>query len=153
MKEVFIYTDGACSNNPGPGGFGVIMRYKEHEKEFSQGYILTTNNRMELRAVIYGLSLLKEKCRVVITTDSQYVKNGMTSWIEGWKRRNWCNSSNQAVKNKDLWQELDFLCNSHEVTFRWVRGHSGHSENERCDQLAVMVTKGPNKIEDVGYIT
>ncbi len=152
MKEVFIYTDGACSHNPGPGGFGVIMRYKEHEKEFSQGYILTTNNRMELRAVIYGLSLLKEKCKVVITTDSQYVKNGMTSWIEGWKRRNWCSSLNQAVKNKDLWQELDSLCNKHEVTFRWVRGHAGHSENERCDRLAVEATKGPNKIEDIGYI-
>ena len=105
MKEVYLFTDGSCLNNPGPGGYGAILRYKGHEKELSQGYELTTNNRMELMAVIAGLSALRESCRVIVTTDSQYVKQGITTWIAGWKKNNWKTSSKTPVKNKDLWQQ------------------------------------------------
>ena len=113
MKEVLIYTDGSCLGNPGPGGYGVILSYKGHIRELAQGFIRTTNNRMELMAVIVGLSSLKEPCNVTITTDSQYVKNGMTSWLEGWKRRNWVSSTKAPVKNKDLWQRLDKIGRAH----------------------------------------
>lgn len=134
---VEIYTDGACSGNPGPGGWGAIMRYNGHEKELSGGEAETTNNRMELTAVIKALEALKKASRVEIYTDSQYVQKGITEWIEGWKARNWKNAAKKPVKNKDLWQELDELQQQHDISFHWVKGHAGHPENERADALAV----------------
>ena len=153
MKEVLIFTDGSCVGNPGPGGYGVILKYKEHVRELAQGFTQTTNNRMELMAVIKGLSSLKEPCCVTITTDSQYVKNGMTSWLQGWKRNNWRTSSKAPVKNKDLWQELDIQCQRHQITFKWVKGHAGHPENERCDELARTAALGDQKIRDEGFFS
>ena len=151
MKEVQIFSDGSCLGNPGPGGYGVILRYKDINKELSQGYTHTTNNRMELMAVIVGLSSLKEPCKVTITTDSQYVKNGLTKWLEGWKRNHWVSSSKAPVKNKDLWQRLYKESSRHEITFCWVKGHAGHPENERCDELARTAALGDNKITDEGF--
>ena len=153
MKEVALFTDGSCLGNPGPGGYGAILKYQEHVKELSQGYILTTNNRMELMAVIAGLAALKEPCLVHLTTDSQYVKNGMTSWLKGWKRNNWCTSTKQAVKNKDLWQRLDQECLRHEISWHWVKGHAGHPENERCDELARTAASGDRKLPDQGFVS
>ncbi|MGN0902934.1 MAG: ribonuclease HI [Succinivibrio sp.] len=151
MKEVLVYTDGSCLGNPGPGGYGAILRYGEHQKELSEGYECTTNNRMELMAVIKALSALKESCQVVITTDSQYVKNGLTLWIDNWKRQGWRTSTKAPVKNKDLWQALDKECQRHQITFKWVKGHNGHPENERCDELARQAALGDNKILDQGF--
>ncbi|MGN0916193.1 MAG: ribonuclease HI [Succinivibrio sp.] len=151
MKEVLVYTDGSCLGNPGPGGYGAILRYGEHQKELSEGYESTTNNRMELMAVIKALSALKESCQVVITTDSQYVKNGLTLWIDNWKRQGWRTSTKAPVKNKDLWQTLDKECQRHQITFKWVKGHNGHPENERCDELARQAALGDNKILDQGF--
>ena len=153
MKEVALFTDGSCLGNPGPGGYGAILKYQEHVKELSQGYILTTNNRMELMAVIVGLATLKEPCLVHLTTDSQYVKNGMTSWLKGWKRNNWRTSTKQAVKNKDLWQRLDQECARHEISWHWVKGHAGHPENERCDELARTAASGDRKLPDEGFVS
>lgn len=153
MKEVYLFTDGSCLNNPGPGGYGAILRYKGHEKELSQGYELTTNNRMELMAVIAGLSALRESCRVIVTTDSQYVKQGIATWIAGWKKNNWKTSSKTPVKNKDLWQQLDELVQKHELSWCWVKGHNGHAENERCDRLANTAANSDDKIQDSGFIS
>lgn len=136
-KIVEIYTDGACSGNPGPGGWGAIMRYDGHEKELSGGEPHTTNNRMELLAAIRGLESLKRSCRVEVYTDSQYVQKGVTEWMKGWKTKGWP----ARIKNQDLWQELDKLLQKHEVRFHWVRGHDGHPENERADRLAVQAVK------------
>ncbi len=133
MSIVEIYTDGACSGNPGPGGWGVILRYGKNEKELSGGETETTNNRMELMAAIKGLEELKRHCKVKLYTDSTYVKQGITEWIHGWKAKNWPN----RIKNKDLWVELDALNQKHDVEWHWVKGHAGHPENERADQLAV----------------
>lgn len=133
---VTIYTDGACKGNPGPGGWGVWMRYGEHEKEMFGGEPLTTNNRMELTAVIQALAALKRRCRVAIYTDSEYVRNGITSWIHGWKRRGWKTADNKPVKNVELWQALDAEAARHEVDWHWVRGHTGDPGNEKADQLA-----------------
>ncbi|NIQ93327.1 MAG: ribonuclease HI [Desulfuromonadales bacterium] len=133
---VEIFTDGACSGNPGPGGWGTILRYGGHEKELSGFEAQTTNNRMELTAVIVGLETLKRPCRVHVTTDSQYVKKGITEWIDGWVRRGWKNSQKKAVANRDLWERLLELSKKHHVEWCWVRGHAGHEENERCDELA-----------------
>ena len=130
-KTVSLYTDGACKGNPGKGGWGVLMRYGSHEKELFGGEAHTTNNRMELTAIIQGLAALKRPCAVVIYTDSQYVKNGMEQWIHGWKT-----ASKQPVKNEDLWQQLDRLAAQHQIQWQWVRGHAGHTENERADALA-----------------
>lgn len=132
MKKVEIYTDGACSGNPGPGGWGVILRYGDTEKELSGGEADTTNNRMELTAAIEALKALTKPCDVDLYTDSTYVKDGITRWIEGWKARGW-----KKVKNRDLWEELDSLNFKHNVAWHWVRGHDGHPENERADKLAV----------------
>lgn len=151
MKQITLFSDGSSLGNPGPGGYGVILRYKEHEKELSDGYALTTNNRMELLGVITGLQALKEACEVNIITDSQYVINGMTKWIYGWKKKNWTNSANKPVLNKDLWQTLDSLVIKHKVTWTWVKGHDGHEENERCDVLAKNAASQPNLKEDKGY--
>lgn len=137
MDHVEIFTDGACSGNPGPGGWGVVLRARNTEKELSGAEKATTNNRMEMMAVIAGLEALKRPCRVIITTDSQYVMKGMTEWLPGWKARNWRTASKQPVKNADLWQRLESAINQHQVEWQWVRGHNGHAENERADQLAV----------------
>ena len=134
--HVFIFTDGACSGNPGPGGWGAILRFGEIEKELSGGERNTTNNRMELMAAISALEALKRPAIVDITTDSQYVRQGITSWIHGWKRNGWRTADKKPVKNTDLWQRLDAALHQHEVRWHWVKGHDGHAENERADQLA-----------------
>lgn len=133
---VEIFCDGACSGNPGPGGYGAILRYNGTEKEISGGAADTTNNRMELTAVIEALRQLKRPCRVSITTDSQYVVKGMTEWIEGWQRKGWKNSKKEPVLNRDLWESLLEVTRQHTIQWIWVRGHAGHPENERCDVLA-----------------
>ncbi|MFA7403831.1 MAG: ribonuclease HI [Pelobacteraceae bacterium] len=133
---VEIFCDGACSGNPGPGGYGSIMRFGGHVKELSGGARETTNNRMEMTAAIEALRQLKRPCQVIITTDSQYLVKGMTEWISGWQRKGWKNSKKEPVVNKDLWEQLLFLSKSHSVQWKWVKGHAGHAENERCDQLA-----------------
>ncbi|EGV35480.1 ribonuclease HI [Neisseria weaveri] len=135
-KAVFLFTDGACKGNPGAGGWGVLMRYGSHEKELFGGEAETTNNRMELTAVISGLEALKRPCRVAVYTDSQYVKNGMESWIHGWKKNGWKTAAKKPVKNDDLWKRLDELVALHQVDWVWVKGHAGHAENERADALA-----------------
>lgn len=136
LKKVLVFTDGACSGNPGPGGYGAILRYNDHEKEISGGAPNTTNNRMELLAVISALKLLKTPCEVVLTTDSQYVKNGITTWLADWKKRGWKTASKKPVANQDLWETLETLTQPHKISWEWVRGHSDHPENERCDELA-----------------
>ncbi len=136
MKEVEIFTDGACRGNPGPGGWGALLRFRGVEKELYGGEPQTTNNRMELRAAIEALKALKQPCRVVLTTDSVYVKNGITSWLQDWKRKDWKTAGKKPVKNVDLWQALDEQNQRHEVEWHWVKGHSGHRENEIADQLA-----------------
>ena len=133
---VEIFSDGACSGNPGPGGWGTILRCGGHEKELSGYEAETTNNRMELIGAIAGFEALTRPCRVQLTTDSEYVKKGMTEWIEGWVRRDWKNSQKKPVANRDLWERLLELAGQHQVEWHWVRGHDGHAENERCDALA-----------------
>lgn len=135
-KQVDIWTDGACKGNPGWGGWGALLRQGPHEKSLYGGEPNTTNNRMELLAVIRSLEALKRQCQVVIHTDSQYVQKGMTEWLPNWKRRNWRTADKKPVKNADLWQRLDELVQQHEVSWRWVRGHAGDPGNERADQLA-----------------
>ncbi len=138
MKEVTIYTDGACSGNPGAGGWGAILVYKGKEKEMSGGAAETTNNRMELTAVIEGLKALKESCRVTVVTDSQYVANGINlGWAQSWKANGWRKKDRKPALNPELWDELLTLIGKHEVTIEWVKGHDGHPENERCDKMAV----------------
>ncbi len=137
MNDVVeIYTDGACRGNPGPGGWGVLLRCKGKEKTLHGGELNTTNNRMELMAAIRGLESLRSSCKVRLTTDSQYVKNGITQWLSNWKKRGWKTASKKPVKNKDLWERLDAAVARHEVDWHWVRGHTGHVDNERADQLA-----------------
>lgn len=135
-QSVEVFTDGACRGNPGPGGWGALLRFGDTEKELYGAEPETTNNRMEMKAVIEALSALKRRCKVSITTDSKYVKQGITEWIFNWKRNGWRNSSKKPVKNADLWQQLDVLALEHDVSWHWVKGHSGHEENERADQLA-----------------
>jgi len=137
MREpVVVYTDGACKGNPGPGGWGVLLRWGGHEKELFGGESQTTNNRMELTAVIEALSALKQRSRVAIYTDSEYVKNGITTWIHNWKQRGWRTADKKPVKNVELWQRLDALAAQHDVHWHWVRGHNGDPGNERADELA-----------------
>lgn len=135
-RKVELYTDGACRGNPGPGGWGVVLRYGDRERELFGGERHTTNNRMELTAVIEGLQALKRTCRVAVTTDSQYVRNGITQWIHNWKRNGWKTAARQPVKNDDLWRQLDREVARHDVEWHWVKGHAGHPENERADALA-----------------
>ena len=135
-KSVELFTDGACRGNPGPGGWGALLRYKSKEKELYGGEPDTTNNRMELTAAIEGLRALSENCRVDLTTDSQYVRQGITQWIDSWKARGWKTAARKPVKNVDLWQALDIENQRHRVSWHWVKGHSGHRENEIADQLA-----------------
>ena len=147
-KFIEIFTDGACRGNPGPGGWGALLRYGGRERELSGAAAQTTNNRMELTAAIKALEALTEPCRISLTTDSNYVKNGIMQWIGDWKRRGWRTAAKRPVKNRDLWQRLDELALRHEIEWRWVKGHSGHAENERVDALAnkamdTMLENGP----------
>ncbi len=136
MKQVEAFTDGACRGNPGPGGWGALLRFGEHERELWGGEQDTTNNRMELTAAIEALRALKEPCAVALTTDSEYVRKGITEWIASWKQRGWRTAAKKPVKNVDLWQALDEETRRHQVDWHWVKGHSGHRENEIADQLA-----------------
>ena len=146
--KVFLYSDGSSRGNPGPGGFGTILRYTD-----SQGYTNTTNNRMELLGVITGLEALNRPCTVEVFTDSQYVVNAFNQhWIEGWLKRGWKNAKKEPVKNKDLWQRLLAAKDPHKVSFHWVKGHAGHPLNERCDELATAAADGPGKVVDAGFI-
>ncbi|EKF9286450.1 ribonuclease HI [Vibrio cholerae] len=149
-KQVEIFTDGSCLGNPGPGGYGVVMRYKQVEKTLARGYRLTTNNRMEMLAAVMALQALKEPCRVILTTDSQYVRQGITQWIHNWKLRSWKTADKKPVKNADLWQALDKETARHQVEWRWVKGHAGHRENEMCDELARQAAENPTE-DDIGY--
>ncbi|ABV36601.1 Ribonuclease H [Shewanella sediminis HAW-EB3] len=151
MKQLSIFTDGSCLGNPGPGGYGVVMKYKQHTKEIADGFLLTTNNRMELLAPIIALEALKVPCKIVLTSDSQYMRQGITQWIHGWKKKGWITSSKQPVKNVDLWKRLDLASKGHEIDWRWVKGHAGHVENERCDTLAREAAEAKPKQEDIGY--
>lgn len=136
LKEIALFTDGGCHGNPGPGGWGVILQYGSRERELSGGEPNTTNNRMELRAAIAGLASLKEPCSVTVYTDSQYVRRGIIEWIHKWKARGWMRTASQPVKNADLWRELDAEAIRHQVKWTWLKGHAGHPQNERCDELA-----------------
>jgi ribonuclease HI len=141
MKKVDVFTDGACKGNPGPGGWGVLLRMGEHEKEMSGGEPDTTNNRMEMTAAIRALNALIEPCDVTLHTDSKYVIDGITKWVHGWKKKGWINASKQPVRNADLWHDLIEASGRHKVRWEWVRGHSGHVENERVDKLASDAAK------------
>lgn len=136
MKKVELFTDGACRGNPGPGGWGALLRFGEIEKSLCGGERETTNNRMELMAAIEGLAAIKEPCEIILTTDSQYVRKGITEWLAGWKRNGWKTAARAPVKNADLWQRLDEQNQRHKVEWRWVKGHSGHRENQIADDLA-----------------
>lgn len=136
LTKVIIYTDGACSGNPGPGGWGALIRFGKHEKELSGGEGETTNNRMELTAAIKALKTLNRPCHVEFYTDSEYLRRGITEWISNWKRRGWKTTAKKPVKNQDLWRQLDATINEHQISWHWVRGHTGQRENERVDQLA-----------------
>ena len=135
-EKIEIFTDGACSGNPGPGGWGAILRWRDHERELSGGEVQTTNNRMELMAAIVSLESLKRSVPVVLHTDSTYVRDGITKWIHGWKRNGWKTAAKKPVKNEDLWRRLETALKDHEIEWVWVKGHAGHVENERADQLA-----------------
>lgn len=151
MKSLAIYTDGSCLGNPGPGGYGVVMKYKAHTKEMADGFSMTTNNRMELLAPIIALEALKVPCKIVLTSDSQYMRKGITQWIHGWKQKGWLTSTKQPVKNVDLWKRLDAASADHDIDWRWVKGHAGHIENERCDTLAREAAEASPSQEDSGY--
>ena len=148
--KVEIFTDGSCLGNPGPGGYGALLRYKGHETALSEGFFLTTNNRMELLAAIVALETLKRPCNIVLTTDSQYVRQGITQWIHNWKRRGWRKADKSPVVNVDLWQRLDAAITRHQIDWQWVKGHAGHPENERCDELARAAAESPSQ-DDTGY--
>ncbi|MDD2341918.1 MAG: ribonuclease HI [Tolumonas sp.] len=152
LKQITLYTDGSCLGNPGPGGYAAVLIYKQHRKELAQGYELTTNNRMELMAAIAGLQSLSEPCQVKLTTDSQYVRQGITQWIHGWKKKGWKTANREPVKNVDLWLLLDSEIQRHDVEWFWVKGHSGHPENERCDELARNAAlAADSRLIDSGY--
>jgi len=152
MQNVVMYTDGGCLGNPGPGGYGVVLMCGKHRKELSEGYKLTTNNRMELLACIKGLEALKEPCNVTIHTDSQYVVNGiMKGWARKWRSNGWKRNKKDKAINPDLWGRLLDSCDAHDVTFKWVKGHAGHKENERCDYLANSAGSRPNLLTDENY--
>ena len=153
MKEVMVYTDGACSGNPGPGGYGAILVYAGREKELSEGFAETTNNRMELLAVIVALEALKEPCEVTLYSDSKYLIDAVNkNWIESWQKKGWKNSKREPVKNRELFERLIELMKIHSVEFCWVKGHDGHEENERCDTLATTAASGENLSIDKDYV-
>ncbi|MGD1092551.1 MAG: ribonuclease HI [Bryobacteraceae bacterium] len=141
MKKVQLITDGACIGNPGPGGWACILRYNHHKRELVGSEPETTNNRMELTAAIEGLSALKEPCEVEVVTDSEYVKNGITKWIQGWKRNGWMTSQKKPVVNQDLWTELDRQVSRHQTKWTWTKGHADHDDNNRCDELATQAAR------------
>ncbi len=150
-KRVTVYTDGACSNNPGPGGYGIVLIYGAHKREYSAGYTLTTNNRMELLGVITALSMLTEPCEIDLFTDSKYVVSAFEQgWIQSWRANGWKKADKKPVLNVDLWQMLLSLCEMHDVHFNWVKGHAENEYNNRCDELAVEAAKNPT-FEDLGY--
>ena len=151
MKQIEVFTDGSCLGNPGPGGYGIVMRYKTIEKTFSQGFTHTTNNRMEMLAAIIALRTLKEPCEVILTTDSQYLRQGITQWIHNWKKRDWIKADKKPVVNADLWRQLDMETERHKVDWCWVKGHAGHRENEICDKLARAAAEAPTQ-KDSGYL-
>lgn len=152
LKEVRIYTDGACRRNPGPGGYGVVLRYNEHEKTLSGGFRLTTNNRMEILAVIAGLEALSSPCSVTIISDSKYVVDAIEKgWARKWRSKNWKKTDGETALNPDLWTRLLDLCDRHRVKFEWVRGHAGHPENERCDEMATAAAAGESLAVDEKY--
>ena len=152
MKRVVIHTDGGCKGNPGPGGYGAVMVCGKHRKELAAGYRLTTNNRMELRAAIAALQLLSEPCEVELHSDSRYLIDAISkNWIGGWKKRGWQTAAKQPVKNQDLWLLLTEAMAGHKIDWRWVKGHAGHTENERCDELANIAIVGMNLVEDIGF--
>lgn len=154
MKRVIIHTDGGCKGNPGPGGFGAVIVFGVHRKELAAGYRLTTNNRMELRAAIAALETLTEPCAVELHSDSKYLIDAVSKkWIEGWKKRRWTTATKQPVKNRDLWLRLLAAMGSHKIEWRWLKGHAGHRENERCDELANIAIAGGNLLEDAGFDT
>lgn len=157
MSQVILYTDGSSRGNPGPGGYGAVLQFTDaagrlHVKELSQGYELTTNNRMELLGVIAGLEALRRPCRVTVHSDSQYVVNAFNQhWVDGWLKRGWKNSKKEPVKNRDLWERLLAAKKPHQVTFVWVKGHAGHEHNERCDALATAAADGSGRLADEGF--
>jgi ribonuclease HI len=152
MKRVIIHTDGACKGNPGPGAYGAVLVCGPHRKELAAGFRLTTNNRMELRAAIAALELLAEPCAVELHSDSKYLVHAVTNkWLDGWQRRGWMTSDKKPVKNQDLWQLLLRAMAPHQIRCLWVKGHAGHAENERCDELANLAVAGNPLLEDVGF--
>ncbi len=152
LKTIELFTDGACSGNPGPGGYGVVLKYKGHTKELSEGFLLTTNNRMEILAVIKGLEALNETCNVSVFSDSKYVIDAITKgWVYKWEANGWMRNKKDPAVNVDLWERLLVLLDEHNVEFHWVKGHAGHPENERCDRLAVAAAAGEDLAEDEGY--
>lgn len=153
LPHVEIYTDGGCEPNPGPGGYGVVLVHPKTKKrkEDSGGFRKTTNNRMEIFAAIVGLEMLNQPCKVTLYSDSQYLVDGMTKWVINWKRNKWWRTKTERPENMDLWQRLDSLCQTHQVEFQWVKGHAGHPENERCDQLAMAALRQPDLPADEGY--
>ncbi len=152
LKKIEIYTDGSCLGNPGPGGYAAILKYKQNEKVLSQGFYNTTNNRMELLAAIVALEELKQPCHVSLYSDSQYLRNGILNWIHNWKTNNWQTAQKKPVKNVDLWIRLDHAVKQHQIDWIWVKGHAGHIENERCDQIAKAAASSP-QIIDSGFIS
>jgi ribonuclease HI len=154
VKYVTIYTDGACIGNPGPGGYGIVLLYQGHRRELSGGYRKTTNNRMEIMAAIVGLESLKEKCKVTLYSDSEYlVKAVSKGWVQRWQANGWKRNKREKALNPDLWERLLRLCEHHEVQFGWVKGHAGTPENIRCDELAMQAAQQPNSPADEGYIS
>jgi ribonuclease HI len=145
LKKIQLITDGACHGNPGPGGWAAILRYNQHKKEIWGSEPHTTNNRMELRAAIEGLRALNENCEVEVVTDSEYLKNGITSWIHGWKKKGWMTAAKKPVVNQDLWKDLDQEVNRHKTVWTWTKGHASHTDNNRCDELATMAARDQSK--------
>ncbi|HBY21272.1 MAG: ribonuclease HI [Clostridiales bacterium GWE2_32_10] len=153
MKKIDIYTDGACSGNPGPGGYGTILKYKDTEKILSEGYKLTTNNRMEILSVIVGLEILTTPCEVTLYTDSRYVVDSISlGWAKKWKQNNWMRNKKEKALNADLWDRMLHLLDIHKVNVVWVKGHAGHEYNERCDKLAVAASKKAELLDDEEYL-
>ncbi len=154
IPTVYLYSDGGADPNPGKGGFGVILNYKGHIKEFARGFTLTTNNRMELMAIIFGLKQLKKKSKVIVYSDSKYIVDAINKgWAKKWRQNNWFRNKKEKAINVDLWQQLLDLMSFHDVEFNWVKGHNGHPENERCDALATMALNSDQLAEDPGYVT
>lgn len=151
LKKIEIFTDGSCLGNPGPGGYAAILRYKQNERILSEGYYRTTNNRMELLAAIVALEAVKEKCYITLYSDSQYLRNGIMSWIFNWKKNGWKTSQKKTVKNADLWRRLDNVATVHQIDWHWVKGHADHEENERCDVIAKEAANSPSKTDE-GFI-